>query len=103
MKLITAAIQKRLQKNYETDDHSTAVLKLFGGQATWCITMIEPDGDTMWGLCDLNMDCIEYGTVSLKELQELRFPPFGLGIERDMSFHEVKIEELQRRETLRGC
>jgi len=31
------------------------------------------------------MDCIEYGTISLSELQGLRLR-FGLGIERDLHF-----------------
>ena len=91
MKLITADIQKKLEKNYkktfETGETGDVVLKLFGGGAmTWLITEIEPEGNVMWGLCDLGMGCCEYGTVSLSELKSVKFPPFGLGVERDMYF-----------------
>ena len=45
MKLITAAIQKKLEKNYQTQNHEDIVLKLFNasGAQTWLITQIEPD------------------------------------------------------------
>ena len=104
MKLITASILKRLQRNHQEDNHEDVVLKLFGGSCcTWCITQIEEDNDVMWGLCDLGMDCIEYGTVSLSELQNLKFPPFGLGVERDMHYRGGKVSELQKRDSLVGC
>ena len=64
MKLITADIQKKLEKNYqntvETGESNDVVLKLFGGgNFTWLITEIEPDNDIMWGLCDIGMGCCE--------------------------------------------
>jgi hypothetical protein len=37
------------------------------------------------------MDCIEYGTVSLSELQSIRLP-FGLKIERDLYFQPKRHE-----------
>ena len=104
MKLITTEIMKKLQKNYETENHEDVVLKLFDccGAGTWCITQIEPDGDTMWGLCDLGMDCIEYGTVSLKEILSVR-NKLGLGIERDLHYRGGKVSELSKRDHLAGC
>lgn len=90
MKLITKDIQKKLEANYkfvmEQEETGNVVLKLFGGACTWLITEIEPDNDTMWGLCDLGMGCCEFGAVSLSELQSIRFPPFGTSVERDMFF-----------------
>ena len=86
MMLITKEIQKKLEKNFQTKNDKDAVLKLFGGQSTWLITQIEPDNDIMWGLCDLGMGICEYGTVSLSELKSVRFPPFGLKVERDRFF-----------------
>jgi hypothetical protein len=104
MKLITAAIRAKLEKNFREQNDEDGVLKLFGGPAcTWVITQLEPNGDTMWGLADLGMGCIEYGTISLSELQSVKFPPFGLGVERDMYFRGAKISELRRRESLVGC
>lgn len=112
MKLITANIQKKLTANYkkaeETGDSGEVVLKLFGGSAcTWLITEIEPDGDIMRGLCDIGLGCCEYGTVSLSELKETRFPPFGLPVERDMHFSGGSIESFREyyneHQTLNGC
>ena len=55
------------------------------GSGTWLISEIEDDGDTMFGLCDLGHGSPELGYVSLKELESLKLP-FGLSIERDISF-----------------
>jgi hypothetical protein len=112
MKLITAAIQKKLEKNYkqaeETGESGNVVLKLFGGSnCTWLITDIAPDGDTMSGLCDIGHGCCEFGTVSLAELQSVRFPPFGLPIERDRFFQGGTVEQFQKyydeNGSLNGC
>ena len=60
------------------------VVKFFGGGAcTWLITEMDEDG-YMFGLCDLGFGTPEMGYVDFAELAALRFPPFGLGIERDM-------------------
>jgi Protein of unknown function (DUF2958) len=64
------------------------VVKLFNpcGAATWLLTEIDPDDETVaWGLCDLGMGFPEFGTVSLTELAEYR-GRLGLGIERDLHF-----------------
>ena len=93
MKLLTKQIEKALAKDGLT--HETAqvpICKLFNpcGAATWLIFAREKDEpDILWGLADLGMDCIEYGTISLSELQSLRLP-FGLTIERDFLFTPKK-------------
>jgi hypothetical protein len=64
------------------------VVKLFHpcGAATWLLTEIDPDDETVaWGLCDLGMGFPEFGTVSLTELAAYR-GRFGLGIERDLYY-----------------
>lgn len=63
------------------------VLKLFNpfGSGRWLITEILPDGDTLFGLCDLDMGFPELGYVSLDELEAIRLP-FGLRIQRDPGF-----------------
>ena len=94
MELFTAEIMARLMENgrkqepvrgtdEEIDFHP--VVKLFNpcGAATWLLTEIDPDDETVaWGLCDLGMGFPEFGTVSLTELAEYRgrfglerFPP----------------------------
>jgi hypothetical protein len=64
------------------------VVKLFDpcGAATWLLTEIDPEDDTVaWGLCDLGMGCPEFGTVSLTELTVFR-GRLGLGVDRDLHF-----------------
>ena len=48
------------------------------------------DDDTMFGLCDLGLGYPELGNVSLSELQSIKFPPFQLGVERDLHFKADK-------------
>src|SRR6478752_2295369 len=69
----------------ERDHHP--VLKLFNpmGPATWLICAVEPDGDTLYGLCDLGFGEPELGYVSLEELKEVS-AGLVIGLERDLSF-----------------
>jgi hypothetical protein len=71
----------------DPDGDPVPVLKLFNpaGPGTWLITELDPDGDTLLGLCDLEMGCPELGSVSLRELSSVVLP-FGLSIERDVQF-----------------
>lgn len=67
------------------------VVKLFmpGGSATWLITEMADDGDTLFGLCDLGHGSPELGYVSLSELESVR-GRFGLKVERDAHFNTKK-------------
>jgi hypothetical protein len=104
MKLITADIMRRLKKNNDMNNDEDIVCKFFNpcGAATWLITRIEPEGDIMWGLCDLGFDCVEYGTVSLQELQSVKLR-FGLKIERDLHFKGGKVSDFANKRSLAGC
>jgi hypothetical protein len=66
------------------------VIKLFNplGAATWLATELDEDGDTLFGLADLGFGCPELGYFSLSEIAEVRLP-FGLFIERDLSFESA--------------
>jgi len=93
MKLMTKTIERKLKQNHETiekllgdDTAIKPIVKFFGGSATWLISEMHPDNDTLFGLCDLGLGTPDYGTVSLSELQSLKIPPFGLGVERDLLF-----------------
>jgi len=105
MLLITKAIQAKLEKNYSDNNDKDIALKLFNpeGAATWLITQIEPNGDIMWGLADLGFGCVEYGTISLREIKAFRGRRFGLPIERDKSFRGGKISDFENRTSLAGC
>lgn len=63
------------------------VAKFFSpvGAATWLVTELGEDGDTLFGLADLGFGCPELGSFSLSELSSVRLP-FGLSIERDLGF-----------------
>lgn len=88
MILLTPEIRGQLEANgLEPDADHVPVVKFFNplGGGVWLATQLDPDGDTLWGLADLDMDCVEYGAFSLAELQELDVG-LGLGIERDILF-----------------
>lgn len=74
----------------EQDFDPLPVLKLFSpvGAATWIVTEMDPDGDTLFGLADLGFGCPELGSFSLAELFQVRLP-FGLAIERDEHFEPL--------------
>jgi hypothetical protein len=100
-KFLTAEIKRKLLANGRADTAAIAkdgntpdhfpVLKLFNptGGATWLISSLDADGDTMFGLCDLGIGCVELGSVSMNELLNVRVR-MGLKIERDMWFKADK-------------
>lgn len=95
MKLLTKAIENKLIKNpiYSKDgqgDSASVVVKLFGGSAaTWLVTEGNRQDNGDWELFGkVTMDGVswEWGYFMLSELMNLRFRPFGLGVERDVYF-----------------
>lgn len=111
MKLLTNPIREKLIKNFnhaqETGEDGEVVLKLFGGSMTWLITELDPETNIMMGLCDIGQGYCEYGSVSLTELENTTFPPFGLKVERDMYFEGGPIDQFreyyEEHQTLAGC
>lgn len=95
MKLLTKEIEARLRANARLPEREKArlrpALKLFNpcGAATWLITELAEDGDTMFGLCDLGLGHPELGCVSLSEIAGVR-TRLGLGVERDLHFRASK-------------
>jgi len=92
MILLTPDLRAALRANAEASVHLAAhdpapVAKLFSpmGAATWLVTELLDDGDTLFGLADLGFGCPELGYFSLGEITRVRLP-FGLGIERDLTF-----------------
>lgn len=90
MNLLTKAIETKLIKNFEANkdkenpEDFKPVVKFFGGGAcTWLITEYNPEERLFFGLCDLGMGFPELGYVSRDELEEIRFKPFNLPVERD--------------------
>ncbi|MDR6757181.1 hypothetical protein J2Y48_002477 [Mycoplana sp. BE70] len=88
MKLLTAELRAQLINNNVTarDTDHIPVVKWFTpwANATWIITEMEPDS-RCFGLCDVGHGTPELGYVSVEELESVK-GPFGLTVERDLSF-----------------
>ena len=95
MQLLTKQIKEQLLKNANTHaatpeaNHDfEPVVKLFNpvGAGTWLLTELEPEDETIaWGLGDLGLGCVEYGTIIIPELEAYK-GRLSLGIERDIHF-----------------
>jgi hypothetical protein len=94
MKLLTKILEEKLIENFEanrkrssnTIDHKP-VVKFFGGAAcTWLVSEYDKENEMFFGLCDLGMGEPELGYISKEELFSIKFPPFGLPVERDLHF-----------------
>ena len=94
MKLLTKAIENELLKHPlgSTDglgEDAKVIVKFFGGYAaTWLVTEGEKeDGDWLFfGCVTLDGSYWEWGYFTMSELEGIKFPPFGLRIERDYYF-----------------
>ena len=53
------------------------------GRGTWLFSELDSNGDTLFGLSQI--DCPELGNATLSEIAAVRLP-FGLRIERDLLF-----------------
>lgn len=90
MKLFTKDIDKKLFAQYPKGNNleqQQVVAKIFNpyGRGTWYIINSDPsDPDYLWAIVDLFE--VEVGSVSRNELESIKVPPFGLHLERDMSF-----------------
>ena len=94
MKLITKAIEKAFAKQGDTSQKSMSeikiIMKLFGGGAFSWYLYEKIDEDTYMAFVNLgDPEMSECGYVSMSELEAVKFPPFGLGIERDMYFEPL--------------
>jgi len=94
MKIITKIIENAFTKQGDTSKKETSeikiVMKLFGGGAfTWYLYE-KLDDDIYMAFVNLgDPEMAECGTVSMSELMSIKFPPFGLGIEKDMYFEPL--------------
>jgi len=100
MKLFTKEILAKLPPIGSTSEMEAkdikVPLKLFGGGAcSWYITEYDPDTKEAFGFVNLGDPvCAELGYISITELEAIKFPPFGLSIERDMHFGDHTLEEV---------
>lgn len=100
MKLLTTDLEKRFaeigsQENVPMGD-KIIIAKFFNpaGAGTWYATEYNPKDKTFFGYVSIFGDWNdEWGTFGLDELESLKLP-FGLGIERDIHFQELKAREI---------
>ena len=95
MKLMTKKIEDKLSKcpigsKDGQGKNAEVIVKYFNpcGAGTWLITEGEKQENGDWllfGMCHIFE--WEWGYVMLSELENLKVPPFGLGIERDLYSH----------------
>jgi len=91
MKLITKEIEGAFAKQGDTSQKEMKdikiVVKFFGGGACSWYLYEKIDEDTYMGYVNMgDPEMSECGYVSMSELKAIKFPPFGLGIERDLYF-----------------
>ena len=93
MKILTKEILNKFKKQGYTGDKQAKdikiILKLFGGpRSSWYLYEYDENTRIFYGYCNPMGDSYmaECGPVSLDELLSIKFPPFGLPIERDMYF-----------------
>ncbi len=101
MKLLTKEIETRFAKLGDQDiPDPIVVAKFFNptGVGTWLATAYVPEDRVFFGYVSLGMDD-ELGYFSLDELQEFK-GRFGLGIERDTSWHEMPLSAAKIKEHL---
>ena len=87
MLLLTQHERQRLLAHGQNRGDHVPVVKLFNpvGAATWLLSELDSDGDTLFGLADLGFGSPELGSVSLSEIAAVTLP-YGLTIERDLHF-----------------
>ncbi|MBQ2955112.1 MAG: DUF2958 domain-containing protein [Clostridia bacterium] len=92
MKLLTAEVIRKLEKHpfgsqASKGDNAQVLVKFFGGSSyTFLVTEGQrmKNGDWhLYGKATTGFDW-EWGYAFLSEIENLKFPPFGLGVERDM-------------------
>lgn len=98
MKLFTREIDEKLFEQYPLGNdlqNQVVVAKIFNcyGQGTWYLLNSDPDDpDYIWAIVDLFE--VEIGSVSRADLESIKVPPFGLGLERDRSFQPTNALEI---------
>ena len=98
MKLITKELINRFAEigDQSEEVNPIVVAKFFDpcGSATWYVTDYNPEENICFGyVTGLIED--EWGSFSIEELESIR-RPFGLTIERDLYFNEIRFKDLMK-------
>ncbi len=99
MKLFTKDIDKKLFAQYPKGNNleeQMAVAKIFNpyGNGRWYLLNSDPtDPDYLWAIVQMGKN-VEIGSVSRKELENIRISAFRFPLERDLGFRPVNAYEL---------
>lgn len=78
---------QEMEARGEVDHDRKPICKLFRAGMTWLVYSAEDDRDTLWVVADIGQDCVEYGTLSLKEARQMMPAPSMVPpLERDFHF-----------------
>ena len=100
MRLMTKELEKRFLKvgSQENIKNPVIIAKFFNpsGAGTWYATEYDPNEKMFFGYVSIFGDWNdEWGYFSLAELESYK-SPFGLGIERDLYWKEVRASTVTR-------
>lgn len=89
MKLMTPELEAKFAEIGRQEDNwnPLVVCKIFNpsGAQTWYATEYNPEERVFFGFVTLGNELdSEWGYFSLDELEDIRTPPFGLALERDL-------------------
>jgi hypothetical protein len=104
MKLMTQELVQRFATigSQQENKDPLIIAKFFNpcGAGYWFATEYNPEDKIFFGYVSLfGNECDEWGSFSLTELEEIKTPPFGLGIERDRHFTETPSSEIIKQYT----
>jgi len=99
MQLMTKELEKRFAEVGRQEDEKDPLIiaKFFNpsGAGTWFASEYNPEERIFFGYASIHGDHNdEWGYFSLSELENVKLPPFGLGVERDLHFGEKKASEV---------
>jgi len=100
MKLLTKAIEKKLRLQHSATERSGGanlyhkpVVRFFGGSSFTMLASEMDDDGNLFGVTDMGLGYKEMGFTNIRELQAIKFPPFGLPVERDLHWRAEKTLE----------
>ena len=104
MKLMTQELVQRFATigSQQENKDPLIIAKFFNpcGAGYWFATEYNPEEKMFFGYVSLfGNECDEWGYFGLDELAEIKTPPFGLGIERDLHFTEKPASEIIKQYT----
>jgi len=100
MKLLTKEVLEGFKKQGDTSQKQAKdikiIVKFFGGGAcSWYCYEYDPKDRIYQAFVNLgDPQMAECGSVSQDELEALKFPQFGLSVERDMYFDDYTLQEV---------